>query len=116
MDDQDRFGLFWQKVNITDPSKCWVWTAGTNRYGYGAFFWSGAMRGGHRIAYEWLIGLIPPDMTIDHLCCNRACVNPTHMEIVTRGENAKRAMASMTHCRRGHAFTKENTLVYAAPG
>jgi len=103
---------FWDKVDKTD--ECWNWTAGKNHYGYGSF----AVRRGeswfraqaHRVAYEDLIGPIPTGLTIDHLCRNRACVNPAHMEPVTKGENVLRGTstaaqhARQTHCKRGHPF------------
>jgi hypothetical protein len=115
--DVELLDRFWSKVDIADPDGCWIWTAAKNTYGYGAFVLDGWMRGAHRIAYEWLIGPIPPGMVLDHLVCsNRACVNPAHLDLCTQGENARRAMAKMTHCRRGHEYNEQNTLVYTAPG
>lgn len=77
-------------------------------------------RPAHRFAYEWLVGPIPEGFTIDHLCRNRGCVNPRHLEPVTRGENTLRGQTiaatnkAKTHCVHGHAFTAENT--YRPPG
>jgi hypothetical protein len=52
----------------------------------------------HRVAYEALVGPIPDGMTIDHLCRNKRCLNPAHMELVTRGENTRRAHEGRGRC------------------
>lgn len=78
---------FWIKVQKT--SGCWNWQAAKNQ-GYGTFRGQRA----HRWAYEKLVGPIPEGLTIDHLCRNRGCVNPSHMEPVTASENARRATAA----------------------
>lgn len=75
----------------------------------------------HRMAYELLVGPIPEGLVIDHLCRNRACVNPSHMEPVTRGENVRRGEAGRhgnhrRHARckkRGHPLTGDNVLIEA---
>lgn len=102
---------FWAKVERRGPDECWPWLAGTDR-GWGVF---GRKRDGrwvkdyaHRIAYELAHGRPPVD-TIDHLCRNRACVNPAHLEDVPQGENARRACAAITHCPAGHEYTPANT-------
>ena len=107
---------FWGKVAKTD--ECWNWTAATT-YGYGVmgFHESGKHRTvrAHRVSYELLIGPIPEDLVIDHLCRNRACVNPDHMELVTigtnvlRGEGLTAKYAQATHCDNGHEYTEANT-------
>lgn len=64
----------------------------------------------HRLAYEELIGPIPDGLQIDHLCRNRACYNPAHLEPVTQQENIRRGYWAMkTHCPRGHAYDVVNT-------
>ena len=74
----------------------------------------GTMVYGHRVSYEIFVGPISPGLCIDHLCRNRACVNPSHMEQVTRGENVLRGVgisamnASKTHCHRGHELVGAN--------
>ncbi len=71
----------------------------------------------HRFAYELLVGPIPDGLVIDHLCRVRHCVNPAHMEPVTRWENTLRGgsfsavAARQTHCVNGHPFDEENTHV-----
>ncbi len=106
---------FWDKIE-KQANGCWDWLAGT-RDGYG-YFWNGSyMTNAHRFSYELLRGSIPAKMTIDHLCRNRVCVNPSHMEIVTIKENVLRGVgltaryAKATHCLNGHPFDKSNTYI-----
>lgn len=100
---------FWSKVVKGDG--CWTWI-GARVHGYG-FFFVEKLNGkiineyAHRFSYKWLVGGIPEGLTIDHLCRNRSCVNPAHMEVVTQGENNKRGHMQ-THCMRGHALTADN--------
>ena len=82
---------FWRKVTVDTGSGCWVWMAALNRRGYGIWGWQGRTVLVHRVAYEVLTGQrIPEGLTIDHLCGVKRCVNPDHMEVVTRGENTRR--------------------------
>jgi hypothetical protein len=68
------------------------------------------------LVYETFIGPIPENLVIDHLCRNRACQNPFHLEPVTPEENTKRgARATMTHCKNGHPFSGLN-LVFSSSG
>jgi hypothetical protein len=65
----------------------------------------------HRVVYEHLIGAIPEGLALDHLCSNPSCVNPEHLEPVTRGENVRREADRRTKCRRGHPWVIENLTV-----
>ena len=108
---------FWGYVRKTKA--CWVWLGGTGQ-GYGKF----AVKQNtcktvrsHRFSYELIKGPIPKHLIIDHLCRNKLCVNPDHLEAVTCRENTMRGIgpaainSRKTHCKRGHAFDKQNTYI-----
>lgn len=100
---------FWLKVRKVEGG-CWEWSAALDSDGYGMFWFSGKLVLAHRFAYEQFRKTISHGMTLDHLCRNRRCVNPDHLEEVTLAENLGRgAKANQTHCVRGHEFTPENT-------
>ena len=92
---------------VAKGDSCWEWGGYRHGNGYGAIWHEGKQVLVHRWSYEHFVGPIPDGLTIDHLCRNRACVNPAHMEPVTSRENTRRAMR--THCINGHEFTPENT-------
>lgn len=81
---------FWPKVDRRSDSECWPWLAYRNAKGYGQVSVNGTVRPAHRVAYELLVGPIPADLTLDHLCRNTGCVNPVHLEPVTASENTHR--------------------------
>jgi len=104
---------FWARVEKTDT--CWQW-CGTDAHTYGTAVASGHSYRAHRVAYELTIGPIPDGLTLDHLCRNRGCVNPAHLEPVTNRENILRGEcphahnARKTHCRHGHPLSGSNLL------
>jgi hypothetical protein len=103
---------FWDSVDASGD--CWVWTRSDNGHGYGVMESKDGDRMAHRMSWEILVGPIPEGLTLDHLCRNRRCVNPDHLEPVTRGENVLRGVgpaamhARQTQCVNGHAFTEDN--------
>lgn len=109
---------FWSKVDIAAPADCWRWLAYIAPTGYGNFRIDGRPHPAHRVAYRLHVGEIPDGLVIDHLCRNRTCVNPDHLEPVTNRENVVRGVAAevnrdrmlaRTHCKNGHEFSPENT-------
>lgn len=102
---------FWAKVDI-QPDGCWEWTGYRDRDGYGLLTVRprGTLRA-HRLGWELAHGEPPPKgVPLDHLCRNRGCVRPSHLEIVTPQVNAARSLkATATECVNGHAFDDANT-------
>jgi hypothetical protein len=104
---------FWAKVQKTED--CWLWVGSVDGSDYGHIKIEGKMVKAHRVAYEMLVAPIEDGLEIDHLCRTRRCVNPGHLEPVTKTENARRGVGQparhgrQTHCKRGHEFTPENT-------
>ena len=103
---------FWSKVEKGDPLECWEWTAFTldDRGGYGQFRVggaSGAMIGAHRVAWELVNGEIPDGMCILHSCDNPPCVNPGHLFLGTKTDNAEdRDQKGRTQKGDDHAMAK----------
>jgi len=112
--DSDRF---WKKVRKGSPNECWEWQAVVCGK-YGRFYYMGKTVQAHRFSCALAGKPIPEHLVADHLCKNKICVNPNHLEAVTVGENTRRGESlaimkelklSKTHCSRGHAFSNENT-------
>ena len=110
---------FWQFVSIQEDG-CWLWTGGVSDNGYAHFWLDGRTVKAHRFAYVYFRGEpIPDGLEPDHLCRNRSCVNPWHLEPVTHPINCQRGEGSQfqrdkDHCPHGHPYNEENT--YRRPG
>jgi len=105
-------------VSVTEEG-CWEWTGYIAKNGYAIFRLPDKRTTAHRAAYELLVGPIPEGLTLDHLCYNRRCVNPAHLEPVTQRENTLRSPrtqatknATKTHCKRGHPLEGENLALW----
>jgi hypothetical protein len=112
---------FWRKVAMGEGDACWMWRGARNRDGYGNVKVAGATVGAHRVAYLLAYGHLEPGRELHHICGNRACVRPDHLQEVTDREhiylspnNPAYANAMSTHCHNGHPFTPANT--YRLPG
>lgn len=99
-------------------SGCWEWLGGTDKKGYGKFWWDGQTGRAHRFAYFYWRGDIPEDLEPDHTCKFTGCVNPYHLEPVTRHENLMRGSSPValntrkTVCPKGHVYDELNTYKY----
>ena len=106
---------FWNRVIITnDP--CWGWDGAHSSAGYARFFYGEVGYQAGRWLWEQLYGYVPKTYDMDHLCRNRACINPDHLEPVPHQENLARGIVGSrnkikTHCKRGHPFDKVNTYI-----
>ena len=136
MDEKIRQRLL-SKITV-DPAGCWVWTGslyGASQYG-AIYMGKERYRRAHRVSYEIFVGELRPGLCIDHLCRNKRCVNPAHLEQVTQAENVRRAFAyfreagisfrrsnqngrahskgrlKRTHCFRGHELAPPHLYVY----
>jgi HNH endonuclease len=125
---------FWSKVAKSDDPPfwwlnggCWEWT-GTTREGYGRIKNSNRLSNAHVLSYQWSKGPIPDGYRIDHLCRNRRCVNPHHLDAVTHQTNIKRGLSkwygvsegllkghqksrNATHCPQGHPYSGDNLFI-----
>lgn len=108
-------------IVLNPATGCWHWTGYVRKAGYGIINirrnGKNYPRHAHRVAYETFRGPVPEGMQVDHLCRRRDCINPSHMEVVTPGENTRRGIvaevqrqrhAKRTHCKNGHLLSADN--------
>ena len=114
----ERRGISDRSVDTFRPggSEC-IEFPGARINGYGVRYYQGRQQRAHRISYEMAVGPIPDGVVIDHLCRNRACIRPGHLEAVTQRENILRgaapsaAYAVATHCKSGHPLSGDNLIL-----
>jgi hypothetical protein len=113
----DRFA---EKYAVDGETGCWLWQAYIRPDGYGTFMVAGKNFRAHRWSYEQFAGPIADGLVIDHLCRNRSCVNPEHLEPVTsfvntieRGMGQRAVTYRERRCKRGHELTEDN--LYRSP-
>lgn len=109
-------------IDFSSVNDCWEWNMAQNNKGYGSIRWNHQTKVAHRAVYELLVGDIPEGLTLDHLCLNKKCVNPNHLEPVANRENNARGNsrsavnARKTHCLNGHEYNKLNTYINRSGG
>ena len=115
--------VVWQSIKpenlakhlLVDVAGCWLWQGKLLWNGYGYFVYERRTTLVHRFLFEQALGPIPDGRNLDHLCRNRGCCNPAHLEIVTPRENSRRGLRGVlkTHCKNGHEYTTDNIFVNA---
>lgn len=127
--EEEYIERFWSKVNKHSGHfyldvECWEWTAGTNSKGYGYFWYNGKTIQAHQLAWAFTGHKNPVDqgLELDHLCRNHLCVNPSHLDPVTRRTNQRRGLTiaginlSKSHCPQGHAYNGDNLRINSTGG
>lgn len=115
MSIMDRFA---QRYIPVTESGCWLWTACLDHDGYGVFYADARNVRAHRFSYQVFRGCIDRGLTIDHLCRVRCCVNPDHLEVVTKRINTLRGIgpvainARRMTCINNHPFSPDNTYTH----
>lgn len=92
--------------DVRKTDACWEFSGPIASNGYGRVSWRGQRLYAHRVSYATFVGPLVDTLTIDHLCRNTVCVNPAHLEQVTKPENSRRATRDI--CPRGHSLIGDN--------
>lgn len=114
---KDVLTRFHEKITVS-ANGCWVWQASLDQKGYALFSYQGKIRRASRVICALTFGDIPDDMVVDHICRNRACVNPDHLRLLTGRDNTLCGIgitainARKTHCSRGHLLAGSNLHLY----
>jgi hypothetical protein len=111
---------FMEKVDKRGPKECWPFMSSIGKSGCGRFFYHGQCRDAYKIGYELLVGPIPEDKHLHHICENRRCVNPAHLEVVSvRDHFVNRSPKHITyinsrktHCPQGHPLVDGNLVKF----
>jgi hypothetical protein len=112
---------FWNNAYPIENG-CWIWAATISPKGYGYIHWNGVNYRAHRLPWIFLVSRISEGLHLDHLCRERSCVNPAHLEPVTprenimRGEGFASKLARSTSCKSGHPFDASNTIFEMSAG
>ena len=101
-------------------SGCWIWTGAIDDSGYARISYQKINKPAHRVSYTIFVGEIPQGLEIDHKCKVRCCVNPNHLEAVTKQENQRRCDNELkgsynrakTHCIKGHEYSEDNIYIH----
>jgi hypothetical protein len=109
--DQGLPEMFWRHVHPVEDG-CWLWGSTLDRDGYAVW----RNRRAHRVIYQSLVAAIQAGFVTDHLCRQRSCVNPSHLEIVTQRENVRRGFhvalrRPKLRCKNGHDLSGDNLRV-----
>lgn len=103
---------------IDELTGCWNWQASFHSQGYGQLMVGGSKQLVHRLSYTCFVGELDAELEIDHVCENKRCFNPQHLEQVTSGENTRRAMDHVWEeirnnpfCPNAHKYTEANTIL-----
>jgi hypothetical protein len=115
-----QFDLARVMTRVEKSDSCWNWKGNITHYGYGTYGNRNFMA--HRVVYQLLTGNLRQEDTLDHLCKNKGCVNPRHLEPVSlrvnvlRSDNPNAVNARKTECHKGHPFTDDNTYIHPKRG
>lgn len=107
------------KFDVVESTGCWAWNASMYPNGYGQVWNGHRTEQAHRVVYRLLCSEIASGLEVDHICRNRACVNPAHLRLVSHRENMRCSDAVMglnarkTHCKRGHLLAGDNLKLQA---